>query len=91
MDRPLASHEDLHREDLVNVLKSALSEALPGARVSITPMRDDNVFFFMIDIRAVQFIGVPRLDQHRMVYRALKGLVDFDEPIVSLRTAEMAS
>jgi stress-induced morphogen len=84
MDIPTTAHDDLPR-----LLKNALMAALPGADINIASIRRDDRPFFMITVRASQFCAVPRLDQHRLVYRALTGLVDYDQPIFSLRTAEI--
>jgi stress-induced morphogen len=67
-------------------LQSKLADALPGADIRIDNLRNDGYDHMMIQVVAAQFTGLPRLDQHRMIYRVLKGSFNFEKALLSLRT-----
>ncbi|MDD3183216.1 MAG: BolA/IbaG family iron-sulfur metabolism protein [Alphaproteobacteria bacterium] len=51
-----------------------LTESLPGSRIEIEDLRGDgNHYAVTVESRA--FVGVPLVDQHRMVFAALQGRV----------------
>ena len=54
-------------------VKSRIEDALPGARVQIGTFSGDDHFEAVVE--APQFSGKTRIEQHRMVYAALDGLI----------------
>lgn len=55
-------------------IMTLLTESLPGSRIEIEDLRGDgNHYAVTVESRA--FVGVPLVDQHRMVFAALQGRV----------------
>ncbi len=53
-------------------IESAIREALPGAIVEITDLAGDGDHY-AARVTASQFVGLPRVKQHQLVYNALGG------------------
>jgi len=51
-----------------------LNEALPKSRIEIEDLRGDGNHY-AVTVESACFVGVPLVDQHRMVFRALEGRV----------------
>ncbi len=51
-----------------------VDEAMPGARVAIDDLRGDGNHY-AVRVEYEGFVGVPLVDQHRMVFAALQGRV----------------
>ena len=58
-------------------LTGYLTEAFPGAEITLTALVEDNNHW-QAEIISAQFIGKSRVAQHQMVYKALKGKVGND-------------
>ena len=54
-----------------------LQEAFPDADITLTDLAGDNNHW-QAEIISSQFAGKPRVAQHQMVYKALKGKVGND-------------
>lgn len=59
---PMSAHE----------IEQAITEALPGAAVTMTDLAGDNDHW-AARVVAPQFAGKTRVQQHKMVYEALGG------------------
>lgn len=58
-------------------LETYLREAFPAAEITLTDLVGDNNHW-QAEIVSTQFTGKPRVVQHQMVYKALKGKVGND-------------
>jgi len=66
-------------------IEKLIKEAFPDAEVTITPLADDNDHYAaMVTSRA--FKGKSRVQQHQMVYDALKGRMGGVLHALSLQT-----
>ncbi|MEN8721259.1 MAG: BolA family transcriptional regulator [Alphaproteobacteria bacterium] len=69
-----------------SVIESMIREALPDAVVSITDLAGDNDHF-AAHIVSAAFKGKTRVQQHQMVYAALKGKMGGELHALALQTA----
>jgi stress-induced morphogen len=67
-------------------IKQAIQNAIPGCEVQIKALRDDNDHY-MAYVTSPTFKGKTRIQQHRMVYEALKGRVGKQLHALSLQTS----
>jgi stress-induced morphogen len=63
-----------------------IREAIPDAKVSIEDLRGDGDHYAAHVISA-QFIGKTRVQQHQMVYQALKGRMGGELHALALQTS----
>jgi stress-induced morphogen len=56
----------------LNELERLIKEGLPGAEVTITDLKGDGDHY-KARVVCEAFRGKPRVQQHQMVYKALKG------------------
>ena len=70
-------------------VQSRIQEALPGARVRVGTFSGDDHFEAVIE--APQFNGKTRVEQHRMVYAALDGLIGGAMHALALKTSPLES
>ncbi len=70
-------------------VKSRIEDALPGARVQIGTFSGDDHFEAVVE--APQFSGKTRIEQHRMVYAALDGLIGGAMHALALKTSPLES
>ncbi len=70
-------------------VKSRIEDALPGARVQIGTFSGDDHFEAVVE--APQFSGKTRIEQHRMVYAALDGLIGGAMHALALKTVPLES
>ncbi len=70
-------------------VKSRIEDALPGARVQIGTFSGDDHFEAVVE--APQFNGKTRIEQHRMVYAALDGLIGGAMHALALKTVPLES
>ena len=73
----------------VEQVKSRIEDALPGARVRVGTFSGDDHFEAVV--KAPQFKGKTRIEQHRMVYAALDGLIGGAMHALALKTAPLES
>jgi stress-induced morphogen len=71
----------------IDEVKSKIEEALPGARVHVGTFSGDDHFEAVVE--APQFNGKTRIEQHRMVYAALDGLIGGAMHALALKTAPL--
>jgi len=73
----------LKLEEIENLIK----EALPDAEISIQDLAgDDN--HFSATIKSKVFAGKSKIEQHKLVYKALKGKMGSDLHALALNTIE---
>ena len=68
-------------------IKSLIKEALPDAEISIQDLAgDDN--HYSATIKSKIFSGKSKIEQHKLVYKALKGKMGNDLHALTLNTME---
>ena len=67
-------------------IEQLIKEAFPDAEVTITPLADDNDHYAAM-VSSVAFKGKSRVQQHQMVYAALRGKMGGDLHALALQTA----
>ncbi len=67
-------------------IEKLIKDAFPDAAVSITPLADDNDHYAAM-VTSAAFKGKTRVQQHQMVYDALKGRMGGVLHALSLQTA----
>lgn len=67
-------------------IREMILEILPGADVQVQDMRGDGSQF-AAHVIAQEFIGKNRVQQHQMVYKALKGKIGGELHALSLQTS----
>lgn len=67
-------------------VREMILEILPGAEVQVQDMRGDGSQY-AAHVVAKEFIGKNRIQQHQMVYKALKGNVGTELHALSLQTS----
>ena len=67
-------------------IKEMILEILPGADVQVQDMRGDGSQF-AAHVVSDEFIGKNRVQQHQMVYEALKGKIGGELHALSLQTS----
>ena len=73
----------------VDEVKARIEEALPGARVRVGTFSGNDHFEAIVE--APQFEGKTRIEQHRMVYAALDGLIGGAMHALALKTIPLAA
>jgi stress-induced morphogen len=71
-------------------IEQMIKEALPGAEVRIEDLRGDGDHYSAY-VRAAEFAGKSRVQQHQMVYAALKGRMGGTLHALALQTAALDS
>ncbi len=72
----------MKQADIENFIK----DAIPNAEVIINDMRGDGEHYAAY-VKSAEFIGKTRLQQHQMVYSALKGRMGNELHALALQTA----
>ena len=68
-------------------IKSLIKEAIPDAEISIQDLAgDDN--HYSATIKSKVFIGKSKIEQHKLVYKALRGKMGNELHALSLNTME---
>jgi stress-induced morphogen len=67
-------------------IERLIKEALPGATVVIEDLRGDGDHY-AAHVTATQFEGKSRIEQHQMVYQALRGKMGDQLHALALQTA----
>ena len=68
-------------------IKSLIKEAIPDAEISIQDLvGDDN--HYSATIKSKVFIGKSKIEQHKLVYKALRGKMGNELHALSLNTME---
>ena len=67
-------------------IEDAITAALPGAEVTMTDLAGDNDHW-AAHVVSAQFVGKPRVAQHKLVYAALGGRMGGELHALQLTTA----
>ena len=67
-------------------IKSMILDILPDAQVQVQDMRGDGSQF-AAHVVSAEFVGKNRVQQHQMIYKALKGKVGEELHALSLQTS----
>ena len=67
-------------------IEKMIREALPDAEVRIEDLRGDGDHY-AAHVISEEFCGKPRIQQHQIVYRALKGKMGDELHALALKTA----
>lgn len=76
----------MHTNDIINLIKSALPDAL----VEIEDLRGDGEHYAAY-VESEAFEGKPRVEQHRMVFKALQGHIGTSLQTLTLKTVAPSS
>tara|TARA_B000000460_G_scaffold4787_1_gene3351 strand:+ start:45 stop:275 length:231 start_codon:yes stop_codon:yes gene_type:complete len=68
-------------------IKSLIIEALPDAEISIQDMAGDENHY-SATIKSKNFAGKSKIEQHKMVYKALKGKMGNELHALAINTKE---
>ena len=68
-------------------IKSLIKEAIPDADISIKDLAGDNNHY-SATIRSKIFTGKNKIEQHKLVYKALKGKMGNELHALALNTME---
>ena len=68
-------------------IKSLIKEAIPDAEISIRDLVGDNNHY-SATIKSKIFIGKSKIEQHKLVYKALNGKMGNELHALSLNTME---
>ncbi len=66
-------------------LKNMLIEAFPDATIDVVDLAGDNDHY-QASVTSAQFAGKTRIQQHQMVYQALKGKMGDELHALALKT-----
>lgn len=69
-----------------DMLEKLILEGFPGAKVKIIDLAGDNDHW-SAEITSDKFIGKSRIEQHKMVYAALKGKMGGELHALQLKTS----
>ena len=72
----------------IEEIKKLIKEAFPDAEISIQDLAGDNNHY-SATIKSKIFNGKNKIEQHKMVYRALKGKMGNELHALSLNTIEI--
>ena len=71
----------------LNEIESMIKEALPNSTVVIEDLRGDGDHY-SAHVKSDLFIGKSKIQQHQMVYKALKGKMGEQLHALALKTTE---
>lgn len=67
-------------------IEAMIQECIPDAKVTIDDLRGDGDHY-AAHVISSEFIGLSRIKQHQMVYKALKGKMGDDLHALALQTS----
>jgi stress-induced morphogen len=71
----------------IQEIKELIEKSIPNSSADVqNPMMDNK--HFEITVASKDFKGLPLLDQHRMVHRAIKHLLDNEIHAINIKTNE---
>jgi len=71
----------------LEVIKNLIKEAIPDAEITIKDLAGDENHY-SATIKSKIFAGKNKIDQHKIVYKALKGKMGHELHALSLNTME---
>ena len=72
----------------IEEIKSLIKEAMPDATISIQDLAGDENHY-SATIKSKAFVGKSKIEQHKLVYRALKGKMGNELHALALNTMEI--
>ena len=69
-------------------IESLIKEAIPDAEITIQDLAGDENHY-SATIKSKIFTGKSRIDQHKLVYKALKGIMGNELHALALNTMEL--
>ena len=69
-------------------IKNLIKEAMPDAEISIQDLAGDDNHYSAI-IKSKLFVGKTKIEQHKLVYKALKGKMGNELHALALNTKEV--
>ena len=68
-------------------IKSLIKESIPDAQITIQDLAGDNNHY-SATIKSKVFVGKSKIEQHKMVYKALKGKMGNELHALAINTKE---
>ena len=68
-------------------IKNLIKESMPDAEITITDLAGDNNHY-SATIKSKVFVGKSKIEQHKLVYKALKGKMGNELHALALNTIE---
>jgi stress-induced morphogen len=72
----------------IEEIKSLIKEAMPDAKITIQDLAGDENHY-SATIKSKAFVGKSKIEQHKLVYRALKGKMGNELHALALNTLEI--
>ena len=72
----------------IEEIKSLIKEAMPDAKITIQDLAGDENHY-SATIKSKAFVGKSKIEQHKLVYRALKGKMGNELHALALNTMEI--
>ena len=72
----------------VEEIESLIKEALPDAKITIQDLAGDENHY-SATIKSKAFVGKSKIEQHKLVYKALKGKMGNELHALALNTMEI--
>ena len=72
----------------IEIIKELISEAFPDAAIEIKDLAGDENHY-SATIKSKIFVGKTKIEQHKLVYKALKGKMGNELHALSLNTLEI--
>ena len=72
----------------IEEIKSLIKEAMPDAKITIQDLAGDENHY-SATIKSKAFVGKSKIEQHKLVYRALKGKMGNELHALALNTIEI--
>ena len=72
----------------IEEIKSLIKEAMPDATISIQDLAGDENHY-SATIKSKAFVGKSKIEQHKLVYKALKGKMGNELHALALNTMEI--
>tara|TARA_B100000941_G_C28437578_1_gene517846 strand:- start:586 stop:819 length:234 start_codon:yes stop_codon:yes gene_type:complete len=71
----------------IDEIKKLIISSIPDAKIEIKDLMGDNNHYTAI-IESKQFVGLSKIDQHKLVYKSLKGKMGNELHALSITTKE---
>ena len=71
----------------IDEIKKLITSSIPDAKIEIKDLMGDNNHYSAI-IESKQFIGLSKIEQHKLVYKSLKGKMGNELHALSITTKE---
>ena len=72
----------------IEEIKSLIKEAMPDATISIQDLAGDENHY-SATIKSKAFVGKSKIEQHKLIYKALKGKMGNELHALALNTMEI--